>query len=675
MKKLLIGLGISIFVVGLVAGLYIYNNVSNIGALNKNFNDEITNIEEAEKISIENNGTEHVYYNGKIYYREYSDDDFEAGGLSTKYGLKGKNKKAVKSIDDNNKINFEFFDTGIGAFYILNDKFFGALDDGSLYISDLTGNVLKKIGVGRYLGCNEEDRKMYYAIEDTIYSFDTEKMESSTIGTFKETIYNIFTVCGEKIYYFDLAGSDFIISYINSENGNKVKVATIPIDMDKIENEGLLLGATRVEESYICDDKLVLSIGTISDGTLHFKYILGSYVIDINADKLITDKDLNVIEYNKTQAQKKSIMTQHFNEKNILDKYGFYHDYCSGYKWVESKFNYAINNKIIYTIIVSIENSEYSIGWRDGHERLVIEVHMIDEGTNKDIVLYSVKSKNMNLALNKYFKEKFSNCKTMIEYDDLLNEIYKYLKQNMTEKEFDKLKQDEREWIKIKDKLEEDKRIVSTRIRCGFLISLMDDMKFRNAENLNNITKLSDVFRKDDSCLDMLAVYTYNACIEKGYADDFMTFDDIKRSLNNFYINSANNPVVMIYRQYEKNIEIEIPLNLFEKEVILKSRYTSHPNSGFGTTLGDNNTIVEGDECSIKKGTYIINSNHELIAIYTKKEEYNWNTDEFDVVEELHDEVKYYYIDKDTLYVVDKSYNNYIYKVFSTDKWDIIYNH
>ena len=101
----------------------------------KLLNSENSMSNNVEKVDIiKNNGSNHVYYNGKTYYREYGNDDYEKTGIWGDYSLKDNNKGWVKSIDSNNIINNEFEDDGEGQFYILNNKFFGSSLGQELYV-------------------------------------------------------------------------------------------------------------------------------------------------------------------------------------------------------------------------------------------------------------------------------------------------------------------------------------------------------------------------------------------------------------------------------------------------------------------------------------------------------------------------------------------------------------
>ena len=84
------------------------------------------------------------------------------------------------------------------------------------------------------------------------------------------------------------------------------------------------------------------------------------------------------------------------------------------------------------------------------------------------------------------------------DYDNLLNDIYSYLKENMSKAEFEKLRQDELKWIDEKEKAigEEGKlweggsgeamarNAMGTRYtsrRCKYLIGLLTDLKYSDA--------------------------------------------------------------------------------------------------------------------------------------------------------------------------------------------------
>ena len=91
------------------------------------------------------------------------------------------------------------------------------------------------------------------------------------------------------------------------------------------------------------------------------------------------------------------------------------------------------------------------------------------------------------------FTERYNKAINFSDYDKLLNDVYKYLKENMEPKEFDKLKKDEIEWVKLKEKAisdyinyegyweDDDGESVNTqftRERCDYLISLSKTLKY-----------------------------------------------------------------------------------------------------------------------------------------------------------------------------------------------------
>ena len=100
-----------------------------------------------------------------------------------------------------------------------------------------------------------------------------------------------------------------------------------------------------------------------------------------------------------------------------------------------------------------------------------------------------VKEDTINYNLN--YKNEFIERKNNIvendfeKWDNLLNDIYKYLQNNMNAEEFEKLKKDELDWIKFKEdalkKFPENSdniKITYTKERCNYLVSLFDDMKY-----------------------------------------------------------------------------------------------------------------------------------------------------------------------------------------------------
>ena len=88
----------------------------------------------------------------------------------------------------------------------------------------------------------------------------------------------------------------------------------------------------------------------------------------------------------------------------------------------------------------------------------------------------------------------YSYLKNYDQLDELLNEIYVYLRNHMDKDEFEKLKQDEIKWIQLKENIKKVRKYTGCSIegmeakytveRCYYLISLIDELKYIKSTNL-----------------------------------------------------------------------------------------------------------------------------------------------------------------------------------------------
>jgi len=119
----------------------------------------------------------------------------------------------------------------------------------------------------------------------------------------------------------------------------------------------------------------------------------------------------------------------------------------------------------------------------NGNEVVINEEINVEKIDNSHFIAKKAEFINKVENINFYLESAFS------EYDKLLNEIYAYLRENMSNSEFKKLKKDEIKWIKLKEKAiarSDDKLIAAkyTKERCYYLISLLNDMKYDDTSRL-----------------------------------------------------------------------------------------------------------------------------------------------------------------------------------------------
>lgn len=387
----------------------------------KSLNNENSISNNMEKIDIiKNNGSNYVYYNGKTYYREYGNDDYDKTGIWGNYYLTDNNKKWIKSIDSNNIINEEFEDDGQGEFYILNNKFFCTNSSSELCVKNLDGNMILNLGKGSYLGCDKEKKIIYYQLgyQGNVYSLETETLKNTTL---LDSQNGAFLVDNGKIYCYERTYGYNIIFYIDANDGKRYDIVSIPYD-DEIEIEEAYYD---IFGKYIYKDKLFILLGT-DQGTGHYPNFTNLYMIENGQYKLL-DKDLSFsclgiddklyysdtgetyygyyglegipfncvydINLDKTikvigriydtpyfEIQKRLNIEEYLKKYNLLNFEGEY--------LVLAKDCEEIDDKIFYKVEISIADEESSMGWRPGYKRLVTEVRVFDQNANTDILLY-----------------------------------------------------------------------------------------------------------------------------------------------------------------------------------------------------------------------------------------------------------------------------------------------
>jgi len=383
-----------------------------------------------------NNGELFVRYKGKTYYREYNNSDIEESGIGGNYGYRKdlKTLKYINAISDNGKIENVFEDNGFGQIYILDDRFYLETYN-KIYSVNMKGKEYIEFGKGMYIGCDEKNHKIYYknGNNNMIYYINTQTLRITKVGD-----YNPFLIDNDILFYKDV-----------SELG-KIKISSLDIKTNEIK-EICILDNSEQETYDIADvkkygEKLCVStgyyagsLGTYSDSKLSIIDLTTNShkVIDNNVEEELKIQDdtlyyvliedieawqtaLKKVDLNTMQVSSvnKIVDTIEIDNNNILKNsrdLSYYDENLNKIEIVsekdldnfKEKYNISFgdekifieaNNievtkdKIFYTIQLSRENEEYSIGWRTGYERIATEVYMYDLNSNKNTMLYMYKA-------------------------------------------------------------------------------------------------------------------------------------------------------------------------------------------------------------------------------------------------------------------------------------------
>lgn len=388
-----------------------------------------------------NNGGLYVQYKGNTYFREYSNADIKKGAIFAEYAYETENisTKYVNVIMPNGKIENLFEDDGYGEFYIVDDRFFLAGYNDKLYSVNMAGKDYIEFCKGTYVGCDEENHKIYYKnknMNNALYVIDTESLKITKLSNDN---LNISLISKDKLYYWKSVSKGIEIYSLNAKTQEVTKHSTIEIN-------GADLNDYIVEDMKIYEDTIVASIGynagsmnnysdsklyainlkedayqvlsknvdrklKIDENIVYFEYIedfemynTSLYEADlktlkvskvIDSEELVSIEDENIIINQNglvlldVDLNKKVVVSErdmvNFVERNTQNSGN--EKYFTKIKNVE-----AVGTKVYYLMELSLPNSEYAIGWRDGYERIVSEAYMYDMKSGKQTLLYLYKS-------------------------------------------------------------------------------------------------------------------------------------------------------------------------------------------------------------------------------------------------------------------------------------------
>lgn len=388
-----------------------------------------------------NNGGLYVQYKGNTYFREYSNADIEKGAIYAEYTYETENisTKYVNVITPNGKIENLFEDDGYGEFYIVDDRFFFAGYNNKLYSVNMAGKDYLEFCKGTYVGCDEENHKIYYknkSMNNALYAIDTESLKITKLSNDN---LNVSLVSKDKLYYWKSVSKGIEIYSLNVQTQEVTKLSTIEID-------GADLNDYAVEDMEIYEDTIVASIGysagsmgnysdsklyaislkedeyqilskdvdkklKIDGNIVYFEHIenfemysTSLYKVDLktlkvskvlDSEELVSIEDENIIINQNglvlfdSDLNKKVIVSE-----QDLDKFFTRNVQNSGNKEYLTKIKdvEVAGTRVYYLMELSLLNPEYAIGWRDGYERIVSEVYMYDMNSGKQTLLYLYKA-------------------------------------------------------------------------------------------------------------------------------------------------------------------------------------------------------------------------------------------------------------------------------------------
>lgn len=388
-----------------------------------------------------NNGGLYVQYKGNTYFREYSNADIEKGAIYAEYTYETENisTKYVNVITPNGKIENLFEDDGYGEFYIVDDRFFFAGYNNKLYSVNMAGKDYLEFCKGTYVGCDEENHKIYYknkSMNNALYAIDTESLKITKLSNDN---LNVSLVSKDKLYYWKSVSKGIEIYSLNVQTQEVTKLSTIEID-------GADLNDYAVEDMEIYEDTIVASIGysagsmgnysdsklyaislkedeyqilskdvdkklKIDGNIVYFEHIenfemysTSLYKVDLKTlkvSKVLDPEELVSIEDENIIINQNGLVLfdSDLNKKIIvseqdLDKFFARNVQNSGNKEYLTKIKdvEVAGTRVYYLMELSLPNPEYAIGWRDGYERIVSEVYMYDMNSGKQTLLYLYKA-------------------------------------------------------------------------------------------------------------------------------------------------------------------------------------------------------------------------------------------------------------------------------------------
>ena len=429
-KKMFLGVLASIMII--LAFTACNNNEKNNENLGNNISSESGTQENIVDNNTYNNGGLFVQYKGKTYYREYSNGDIEEGALGADYNyvMNVRTSKYINDISTKDRIENVFEDSGYGEFYILDDRFFFE-GYNKIYSVNMKGEEYRDFGKGIFIGCDEENHKIYYknTNNNNLYVIETQTLRITKLGE-----YDVFLIEDNMIYFKDSAtakNGQIKISVLDLQKNETKEICAINVDTESQE-EYYISDAKKYEEnlfvlfgynsgtinsfsgsklyainlkdnSYKVLDENVGRELKLHDNLLYYTFLVDEEQsknvlkkVDVNSMKISTvdtNVDSILIKNNiiLENASNLTYFDENINKKEIIsiadletfkEKYNISNDDDDYFVQVTNVE--LVGKKIYYTVELSKENEEYTIGWRTGYERVATEVYMHDLTTGKN---------------------------------------------------------------------------------------------------------------------------------------------------------------------------------------------------------------------------------------------------------------------------------------------------
>ncbi len=420
----------------------------------KNSSDkEINKGSDAIAKEVYNNGGNYVEYQGNVYYRQYTADNYETtgvlGGYNTIHGI----STNIMQIQKDGTIEIAFPDTGEGKIYISNDRMylekFNKGYEQMIYSVNLDGSNEQELGEGWILGIDEKSGTLVCFLKDNnTYQLSTIDGSNGETKYLKlnTPIVNFLGLNNGVIYYYGGLEygtpkiNELIICSVNIDGSNEKLLVNETLELYEYENDYFDIPCLQ-----FVGDTIYFSYG-IYAGSGHFYQ--GGHIAKVNKDGsdytlllgvsedgkasydhmvddifyVTKEKDDEILFYTQIEGQEKyalNLRTNVIEETSfIIHPEGVPFEYDGGiYIYNNAEMNmtklipavdyshldldkaldyhYTIKNIelcdgwVYYKLEANEYDPEVSIGWRDGYRRIKSTVLRQEPGGDKIEVLYN----------------------------------------------------------------------------------------------------------------------------------------------------------------------------------------------------------------------------------------------------------------------------------------------